>query len=212
MIIQKRSKKMKKKELKDNSNTQSNKQKETEIEEKGQLPVTRNENRKRKDINENIENTKNKINKRIKQSNEITKKKTRRSKKIKNALTNFKVFYQNIRGLKSKVDSIMETISDYQPILICLVETHLQKEEKMRIPGYSHIFRNDRSRNSGSIMLAVKENKNSGSEVAQLKKIGQSLWILLDNNRNKIRIGVIYAPQENVASSNELKACVRCFY
>ena len=29
----------------------------------------------------------------------------------------------------------METISDYQPILICLVETHLQKEEEIRIPG-----------------------------------------------------------------------------
>ena len=70
------------------------------------------------------------------------KKKTRRSKKIKNALTNFKVFYQNIGGLRSKVDSIMETISDYQPILICLVETHLQKEE-IRIPGYSQIFHND---------------------------------------------------------------------
>ena len=40
---------------------------------------------------------KNKINKRIEQSNEITKRKTRQSKKIKNALTNFKIFYQNIR-------------------------------------------------------------------------------------------------------------------
>ena len=64
------------------------------------------------------------------------KKKTRWSKKIKNALKNFKVFYQNITGLKSKVDSIMETISDFQPILICLVET-LTKEEEIRIPGYS---------------------------------------------------------------------------
>ena len=73
------------------------------------------------------------------------KKKTRRSKQIKNALTNFKVFYQNIRGLKSKVDSIMETISDYQPILICLVETHLQKEEEIRISRYSQILCNDRS-------------------------------------------------------------------
>ena len=35
--------------------------------------------------------------------------KTRRSKKIKNALTNFKVFYQNVRGLKPKVDSIKES-------------------------------------------------------------------------------------------------------
>ena len=40
---------------------------------------------------------KNKINKRLEQSNEITKRKTRQSKKIKNALTNFKIFYQNIR-------------------------------------------------------------------------------------------------------------------
>ena len=51
-------KKQKKKEPKDNNNTQSNKHKETEIEEKGQLPITRNESNIRKDINENRENTK----------------------------------------------------------------------------------------------------------------------------------------------------------
>ena len=50
-------KKQKKKEPKDNNNTQSNKHKETEIEEKGQLPITRNETNKGKDINENRENT-----------------------------------------------------------------------------------------------------------------------------------------------------------
>ena len=89
-------------------------------------------------------------------------KKTRRSKKIKNVLTNFKVFYQNVRRLKSKVDSIMKTINGYQSILICLliclVETYLQKEEEIGIPGYRQIFRNDRSGNSGGIILAMKEN------------------------------------------------------
>ena len=64
------------------------------------------------------ENSKDKINQIIEQNNEITKKKTRRSKKIKNALTIIKVFYQNVRGLKSQVDSIMErkqlmTINQY---------------------------------------------------------------------------------------------------
>ena len=55
-------------------------------------------------------------------------------------------------------------------------------------------------------MLAVNENIWAVTlEVAQEKEIGQSLWILLDNNRSKIRIGVIYAPQENVTSNNELK-------
>ena len=59
----------------------------------------------------------------------------------------------------------METISDYQPILISLVE--------IRIPGYSQIFRNDRSGNSGGIMLAVKENiKTVTLEVTREKEIG----------------------------------------
>ena len=35
--------------------------------------------------------------------------------------------------------------------------------------------------------------------------MGQSLWILLTNAKKKIRIGVIYAPQENVTPNNELK-------
>ena len=55
-------------------------------------------------------------------------------------------------------------------------------------------------------MLAMKENIRTVTlEVAQEKEIGQSLWILLDNNKSKIRIGVIYAPKENVTSNKELK-------
>ena len=52
----------------------------------------------------------------------------------------------------------METISEYQSILIRLVETHLQKEEEIRIPEYYQIFCNARSRNNGGIMLALMEN------------------------------------------------------
>ena len=55
-------------------------------------------------------------------------------------------------------------------------------------------------------MLAVKENTRTVTlEVAQEKEIGQILWILLDKNRSKIRIGVIYTPQENVTSTMSLK-------
>ena len=107
---------------------------------------------------------------------------------MKNTLTDFKVFFQNIRGVKSKVVSLMGTISDFQPTLICLVKTHLQKEEEIRIPGYNLIFHNDKSANSGWIILALKENMRTVTlEVAQEKETGQSLWILVDNNSSKIR-------------------------
>ena len=36
-----------------------------------------------------------------------------------------------LRGLKLNIDFLAETIDDYQPTLICLVETHLTKEEQI---------------------------------------------------------------------------------
>ena len=54
-------------------------------------------------------------------------------------------------------------------------------------------------------MLAVKENTRTVTlEVAQEKEIRQILWILLDKNRSKIRIGVIY-PTRKCNINNELK-------
>ena len=55
-------------------------------------------------------------------------------------------------------------------------------------------------------MLAVKKTiKTVTLEVGQEKEIGQSLWILLDNNRSKIKIGVTHAPQEKVTSTMSFK-------
>ena len=82
----------------------------------------------------------------------------------------------------------------------------MQKEEEIQIPGYSLVYRNDRSANSGRILIGVRDNiKNISLELTQENKVGQSLWILLTNTKKKIRIGVIYAPQENVTPNNELK-------
>ena len=97
-------------------------------------------------------------------------------------------------------------IDDYQPALVCIVETHVQKEEEIQIPGYSLVYRNDRSANSGGILIGVRDNiKNISLELTQENKVGQSLWILLTNTKKKTKIGVIFAPQENVTSNNELK-------
>ena len=57
----------------------------------------------------------------------------RRSKKIKNKIKKFKVYYNNIRGIKSKIKSIKEIIENDQPTLIGIVETHLNQEDKIEI-------------------------------------------------------------------------------
>lgn len=60
------------------------------------------------------------------------------------------------QSIKIKSGSLIETINDYLPMLICLVQTHLQKKEEFGMPGYIQICHNDKSRNSGGIMLAIK--------------------------------------------------------
>ena len=133
------------------------------------------------------------------------KRKIRRSKKIKNALKDFKVFYQNVRGMKSKIDASNEAIDDYKPSLIYLVETHLAKEEQTEIPGYK-ICRNDDTKNSKGILVAVRNSiKTISIEVSRYDELCQTLWILLNNQKQKIRIGAISGPQENMTPNNELK-------
>ena len=129
----------------------------------------------------------NKTKKKIKKKKEKqVKKKTRRSKKIKNALRKFTIVYQNIRGLKSKVDSVQELVDDCQPNLLCLVETHMQEEEKITIPGYETIYRNDKTSNSGGILIAVKDTfKTITMQVKQETEVGQTLWILLNNQKKE---------------------------
>ena len=83
------------------------------------------------------------------------KKKTRSSKKIKSTLKTSK--YQNVRGIKSKIDALDEVIDDYKPNLICLVEIQLAKEGQIRIPGY-RIYRNDGTKNSKGILMAVRNS------------------------------------------------------
>ena len=77
-------------------------------------------------------------------------------------------------------------IGDYEPALVSIVETHTQKEEEIQIPGYSLVYCNDRSANSGGILIGVRDNiKNISLELTIFleNKVGQSLWILLTNTK-----------------------------
>ena len=63
----------------------------------------------------------------------------------------------------------------------------MQKEEEIQIPGYSLVYRNDRSANSEGILIEFRDNiKNISLELIQENKVGQRLWFLLTNAKKKI--------------------------
>ena len=133
------------------------------------------------------------------------KKRNRRPKKIRRVLNNLTVMYSNMRGLKSKLLSLATNIDEVKPAIICLVETHLDKKEKIAIEGYK-TFRLDGTSNSAGILIGVLNSiKTIVVSLEDFVDVGHIKWLLINNGRVAIRMGVIYAPQENVTPINELK-------
>ena len=76
----------------------------------------------------------------------------------------------------------MPAIDDYKPSLICLVEIHLEEEEKIGISGY-RIYRNDGTKKSKEIFTEVRNSfKTISVEVSRYDEVVQIIWILGDLN------------------------------
>ena len=69
------------------------------------------------------------------------------------------------------------------------------KEEEVAVPGYEKIYRNDKTVNSDGILVAVKDNlKTVTMEAHKQEQVGGGLWILIDNKKTKLKLGVMHAP------------------
>ena len=80
----------------------------------------------------------------------------------------------------------------------------MEEETEVNIDGYV-VYRNDRDENGGGILLAVKkELKYVTTEVLRTDEHLESLWIVIDNKRIKLRIGVVYFPQEKEQNLKEI--------
>ena len=112
-----------------------------------------------------------------------------------------KFYYLNIRGLKS----LKEIIIEEKPEVIGLVETMLDGKDKVVMEGYT-IYRNDRNGDGGGVLIAIKDVlKGIMVEESNSKRKEESIWLSLTNNKTKIRIGIVYNPQENKTTKDELE-------
>ena len=140
----------------------------------------------------------------IKKNTKEVPKKNRRSKKLKNTLKSCKFYYLNIRGLKSKIESLKKIIIEEKPEVIGLVETMLYGKDKVVMEGYI-IYRNDRN-GDGGVLIAIKDVlKGIMVEESNSKRKNESIRLSLTNNKTKIRIGLVYNPQENKTTKDELE-------
>ena len=142
------------------------------------------------------------------ESNERTKngKNIRRGKPRKNALEKFKVMVNNVRGYKTKEVMIKRIMMEENPVLMAIVETKLKDDDAVEIPGYEFSWVNRNEDGGGvllffrrclvKIMIEVAETRLHDAEI---------LWNRLDNGKVKIKIGVVYMPQESRTKLDKLK-------
>ena len=113
--------------------------------------------------------------------------------------------YSNINHLLSKFETLQSIIEETSPTVIALVETKLGEKQEIAVDGYYPVPMN-RDENGGGVMILVKkELKNITVTVEKKKDVGEVLWVTLSNGRNNIRMGVVYAPQENKTKLDELQ-------
>ena len=80
--------------------------------------------------------------------------------------------------------------------MIAITETWLDEDKQIELQGYV-VFRNDRNEDGGGVMIAVREEiKKITTEIKRTHENVESLWILINNNQIKLRVGVVYFPQE----------------
>ena len=101
-----------------------------------------------------------------------------------------------MRGLISKKASLDEIIKKLNPTIVGLVETHLSEEKTCEFVGYV-TYRNDRDQNGGGTLLAIKQELEPVTIVTKSTQ-GQieTLWIKINNGKNKLNIACVYAPKE----------------
>ena len=64
---------------------------------------------------------------------------------------------------------------------------------------------NDRNKDGGGVIIAVKKVlKNVTVEVHRTTEVFESLWIVINNTKVKIRIGVVYLPQEKTLKDKDI--------
>ena len=81
----------------------------------------------------------------------------------------------------------------------------LDGKDKVVMEGYT-IYIHDRNGDGGGVLITIKDVlKGIMVEESNSKRKEESIWLSLTNNNTKIRICIVYNPQENKTTKDEME-------
>ena len=117
-----------------------------------------------------------------------------------------KIFYCNIRGLKSKTTSLETVLDQTKPDIILIAETQVIGRCKIKIQNYIINGEANRNNKSGGILIGTR--KNSDIETVILKKDpkNQQIWAIIRTKTYSLRVCLVYGyPSEHRITPEELE-------
>lgn len=117
-------------------------------------------------------------------------------------LCNF--YYQNVRGLRSKIEDFNMAVADADFEVIVLTETWLNDEiHSAQLFGDKYtVYRQDRSllrtgkSRGGGVLIAVINSLASSRNPVQLDDEIEQLWVTIETIERKVHVGVVYMSPE----------------
>ena len=112
------------------------------------------------------------------------------------------VYYQNVRGLRTKIDSFMLNVSDSPYDIIVLTETWLDDRffSAQLFGDAFTVFRNDRNQinstksRGGGVLIAVSTRSSCSIDMYPVSEKLEQIWVKIRSPDKTIVIGVLYLP------------------
>lgn len=123
---------------------------------------------------------------------------------INNRNSDLRIYYQNVRGLRTKIDDFFLAVGDEEYDVIVLTETWLDDaihSAQLFANSYTVIRTNRSPMNSrktkgGGVLIAISSRLSCIRESAAISDSLEQLWIRIDMRSYIISIGVIYLPPD----------------
>ena len=128
---------------------------------------------------------------------------THRGKGITTKLNNLKILTINVRGIKSKLDSLEKTLHTLGTHIAGITETYLTRGETINIPGYEWRGkeRNNNKEGGGMGFLIRKYIINITEDIEDPNPQSETKWIKLKTKKN-INMAIMDGQQENTPIHN----------
>lgn len=116
------------------------------------------------------------------------------------------VMYTNIRGMKGKKNSLIESLNDNNPQVFLLTETQLRSNIGMQIKGYQFYGQKREGKNGGGVGILVRNDIIDKVIPHISDRPIELMWISIRRqNKEPLFLGVYYGKQESRTNKEEIE-------